>query len=212
MSLQADYGSFTDLADPNNQEAQMDRVLNVTFRMQPVKDEEESAKAGRPIFKPVEFVRIIAPGDRDMVDRPVWDGDRRRFAARYAKFKECGENATVGTPLSAWPTISAAQIEELKFFSVHTVEQLADMPDGNAQKIGPLSDLRAKARLFLEAAKSNAPMERLQSELKKRDAEAENMRERMKQMEAALAQRNSDPEGLRERVKQLEGILAKREK
>jgi len=185
MGLQWDDGSFTQMAE--GQEQQADRVLNVQFRMQPVKDEAASAEAGRPIFKPVEFIRIIAPGDRDMVDRPVWDGDKKRFAAKYERFKTNGQNTITGTPLSVWPTIASEQVEELKFFNVFTVEQLAEMPDSSAQKIGPLSDLRAKAKLFLDAAKSNAPMEKLQAEVKARTAENEAMKQRIAQLEAFAA-------------------------
>jgi hypothetical protein len=118
----------------------------------------------------------------------VWDLDRKRFAKRYEAFK-AGKDAVSasGTPLSMWPAIHPRQIKELEFFNIFTLEQLAEMPDANAQKIGPISELRNRARAFIEAAKGNAPLERMAIEKQKMQAENEALKKRMDLLEAALA-------------------------
>jgi hypothetical protein len=151
-----------------------DRSLNVRFRHVPKKDEVQSKEAGRPIFKSVEYVSISSPGDKfNGPDRPATDYDRRRFSRQYAAFRANKTEQHVGTLLSKWPLIEAAQVEELKFFNVHTVEHLASMPDGNIPNVGNISHLKKQAADFLEMAKGNAPMVRLREEHETTKAELE---------------------------------------
>ncbi len=153
-----------------------DQHLLVKFELKPKQDMAKSAEEGRPIFEEVEYVHIMVPGQKDNVYfQPATDYDRQRFPEHYAAFKNRVEGndgeLLNGTPLASWPAVSRAQVEELKYFNVRTVEQLAHMPDSNAQNFMGVQALRAKAKLFLEAAESNAATEKLQSELEKRDNE-----------------------------------------
>ena len=158
----------------NNEDAR----LAIQFSYEPVENEAKSREAGRPIYDEVEFIKIVAPGDRDnVVFRPVWDeprnprSDTARFARAYAAFKAGEKAAESGTPLAAWPGISRAQVEELKHFSVSTVEQLAAIADVHAQKFSGIQSLKQRARDFLEQAAGNAPAEKLRAELETRDAQ-----------------------------------------
>ena len=49
----------------------------VQFRVHPFQDPVKSAEAGRPIFVDREYIRIMAPGNKDSVmDRPVREQDK----------------------------------------------------------------------------------------------------------------------------------------
>lgn len=149
-----------------------DERLRVRFSIRPLENPDKSVEAGRPIFEDREFIEIMIPGNRDhVINRVVRDEDKVRFAKQYQHFKAgVSDESLSGTPLSAWPGITRAQAEELAYFHVRTVEQLANMDDANAQKFMGINALKTKAKLFLEAAAGNAPAVKLQAELDARDA------------------------------------------
>jgi hypothetical protein len=150
-----------------------DENLFVRFYVGSKQDQVASREQGRPIYKEVDYIQIMIPGDRtSAIERPVREEDKHRFARQYAAYKNSGENAgNIGTPLEQWPLMSKAQVEELRYFHVRTVEQLASMPDNRVQQFAGLQQLKSRAKLFLDAAAGNAPMERLQAEVEKKDAE-----------------------------------------
>lgn len=169
-----------------------DEKLFVRFAMQPVQDDKKSQESGRPVFNDVEYIEIMAPGDRsNIVHRPVRDDDKQRFARQWAAWKSGAGEGVSGTPLKEWPGVTRGQVEELAHFRVHTVEQLAGISDGNMQNVGPLMALRQRARDYLEQAKGQAPLT---------------------QMRAELAQRDNVIETLQRQVRELGELVAKQEK
>lgn len=151
--------------------ASQDANLRIRFHLHPVKDEKKSIQEGRPIFEDQEYVEIAIPGDKDNVsDTPLNEFTRRRFAQQYAAWKASGgNNAVIGTPLDAWPGVSRAQVEELKYFNVRTVEELASLSDTNCQKFAGIVSIRQRARDFVAAAKGEAPLVAMRAELADRD-------------------------------------------
>jgi hypothetical protein len=75
--------------------------------------------------------------------------------------------------------ISKGQIEELRFFGVTTVEQLAAMADSTAQKFVGLTSIRQKALAYLDAAKGAAPIAKLQEQLDAKDLELTTLKNQM---------------------------------
>jgi hypothetical protein len=151
---------------------QGDAALGVRFDRRPMQDMEETAKQGRPIFQELDFIHIWTPGDKTTeIDTLVNDHYRERFAAKYAAYLAgMDQDALDGTPLGQWTGLTAAQVMELSFFKVKTVEQLAGMSDDNLSKLGPGYMARRKAAItYLEQAKGNAPLEKMQAELATRD-------------------------------------------
>lgn len=165
-----------------------DEKLHVTFRLEPLKDEAASREQGRPIFKEVEFIKIAVPGQKtEIVERVVREKDRERFARQYDRWKRNGEQeALIGTPLAEWPGITRSQVEELKHFNVRSVEQLANLSDGNAQKFPGIQALKAKAKDYLEKAKGNAPLEKMRAELSERDNQIEALRRQLLEQGEAI--------------------------
>lgn len=168
-------------AQAGAQQDPADARLWVRFEMRPTQDEAKSLEAGRPIYTEVEWIKIMVPGDRDTEEHPVTDRDRARFARAYAAWKATGAEGVVGTPLEAWPQVTRSQVEELKFFKIHTVEQLATVPDAVGQKFMGINDLKKKAADFLAAAAGEAPVLKLQAELAKRDEEIVTLQKSLKE-------------------------------
>jgi hypothetical protein len=163
-----------------------DDSLVVVFHQVPRQDQEASEKEGRPVFKDVEYIRIIVPGSRDHVDRPASDIDRRRFARRYAEYQQKQKAPSEGTPLAEWPIVTRSQVEELKFFNIFTVEQLAALNDAAAGNHMGIQALKRKAQDFIKKAKDDAPMNALRTEIEKKDAELASLKAQLKQQGDAI--------------------------
>lgn len=167
----------SDFAKPDETRFAADNKLYVEFFRKPVLQPGKSREAGRAVYEEVDYVRIHVPGDKSsVIERPVSQQDEFRFADRYAKWKAGQEEAVTGTPLSALPGMSPSKVEEYKFFKLVTVEQLAEANDNLGAKFMSFQQDKQRAKAFLEVAKNNAPIERMNEELAKRDAELEELR------------------------------------
>lgn len=160
-----------------------DNKLFVQFYIKAVHNKFKSNQEGRPIYDEKEYVRIMIPGDRNsQVDGPVTREYKMRFADRYKKFKDRGNQAQTGTPLEVWPQMTVGRVAELKSLNIFTVEQLATIDDGHAHKIMGFHDLRTRAQAFLEMAEGDAKNSKLAAELEKRDVEITALKEQMNQL------------------------------
>jgi len=158
--MEAEHG-LTDMA-MNNSRYHGDETLLVRFFKHPRRDIAQSEEQGRPIFSEVDYIEIMQPGNKDsIIRRPATDRDKDRFAEHYRKYQARATDEHIeGTPLEEWPAISRAQVEELRFLNIRTVEQLAGMADSNAQNIMGIQMLKSKASKFLQAAEKEATAEK----------------------------------------------------
>ncbi|HEY5412901.1 MAG TPA: hypothetical protein VIJ94_19465 [Caulobacteraceae bacterium] len=162
------------------------------FFTEAVKLEWKSRQEGRPIFEDREFVRIIIPGDRrSMAVEPVGDGHKQRWPAEYQAFTAGREAPLQGTPLSEWPVslMGPARVQELAYFNLRTVEQMAAVNDAQLQNLGMgARELRERARTWLEVAeKGAAPIERLISRNEELARETERLTRELKAANAELS-------------------------
>lgn len=180
--------NFDELDEPlstRQERFAMDDKLFVEFFRKPKLHPGKSTEAGRAVYEEVDYIRVFVPGDKSsVIERPVTQMDAERFADRYNKWKAGQEDAVVGTPLTALPGMSPAKVEEYKYFKIMTVEQLADANDGLGQKFMGFHQDKARAKAFMEVAANNAPIERMNEELQKRDAEIENLRTMVEALQA----------------------------
>ena len=147
-----DFSRLADAVTEDQPRYAFDSRLYVQFYLRPIMLTAESEIQGRPIFKDVEHVRIMIPGDKlSIVDRIASPDDKQRFAAHYEKFKAGQANEVVGTRLEIVPWMTRSKVEEYKFFGIHTVEQLADASDSVGQKFPGFQADKVKAKNFLEA-------------------------------------------------------------
>lgn len=193
--MEADFGITEQAMLGEGDQARFagDARLFVTFFNHPRKDEAKTLEEGRPIFNDEAYVRIMVPGDKDsIVIRPARDMDKQRFAKQWEAFSSGKTAEQEGTPLRAWPMITRSQVEELKFFGVHTVEQLADLADVHVQKFMGVGALKQQAQAYMQAAKESAPLVQLNAALEERDheiaAQAQAIAELMEKVEALETQ------------------------
>jgi hypothetical protein len=139
-----------------------DETLLVRFYLKPWQNQAKSKLEGRPIFEELEHIEIRVPGNKsNIIMRPATDRDKNRFPEHYRKFKAREDQEAVeGTLLSEWPGVTRGQCEEMKFFNIRTVEQLANMADSNAHNVMGIQALKAKATRYLETSKESATAEK----------------------------------------------------
>lgn len=169
-----------------------DKTLLVKFYVRPKQNQAASKKEGRPIFKDVEYIDIKVPGTRSGgACRPATQGDKQRFPEHYTAFKNRIEGAEemVGTPLSEWPQISRSRIEEMAFFHIKTVEQLANMADAQVSQFMGGYDLKRKAAEWLEQVEDEKPFIALENQIGE-------LREQNKQLQESVAALMEQNKGL----------------
>ena len=149
-----EFGRDTFDSDPQDfirPDAGDDR-LTVFFYMGTLRDDAQSIEQGRPIFRDTEYCKIFVPGDRNhVIDQPATPRDRQRFPKQYERFKagQLEEQQLVGTRLSEWPLLTRAQVEELHYMQIRTVEQLAEVKDDIKLKMPGLTALSRNAATWL---------------------------------------------------------------
>lgn len=149
-----------------------DDRLMIKFELFPHPNEIKSLEAGHPVYDDKEYITIIVPGDKtSIVHRPVWAQDKERFSRQYAQFKQGQEQTVVGLPLKLWGGMTLGQAKEFEYFNVKTVEQLAEMSDGNGISIQGFNGLKARARDYIAQTKEQQPLLELRAENEKKDAE-----------------------------------------
>lgn len=174
-----------DFAKPDETRFSADNKLYVEFFRKPVLQPGKSREAGRAVYEEADYVRIHVPGDKSsVIERPLSQQDVFRFQDRYNKWKAGQDEAVTGTPLSALPGMNPAKVEEYKFFKLITVEQLADANDNLGGKFMSFQQDKQRAKAFLEVAANNAPIEKMNEELAKRDAELEELRSMVQALQA----------------------------
>lgn len=168
-----------------------DEQLWVTFESASHFNDVATREQGRPIFEMMEYIKIVIPGDTtQIIHRPVRPTDIERFPRQYQAFK-LGREQQQGIPLSECTWLSRAQVDELMYFKIQTVEQLAGVSDAVCQKFIGLNQLKEKAKTYLAQMKGEEPLLKMQAELASRDEQLAAQKQQLEQMNAALKELQS---------------------
>jgi hypothetical protein len=183
------------------QQQKMDEGLLVKFFVKPFHDKMASQKEGRPVYRDVEYIDIKIPGERgNGICRPAKPRDIARFPRHYEAFKRrTSQELDEGTPLTEWASIGRSQAEELAFYNVKTVEQLASVNDVDISGFMGGNMLKAKAIEWLAAAEEGKKTEELRVELAKRDDEIAELKAAVKALQAKPKARVSKKKATRKK-------------
>lgn len=157
-----DIDVMADIAPQQTEQAGGDASLLVKFVRDTMPDKAKTLEEGRPISKMVDFISIRVPGDKlSSIYRPVREKDKQRFPEHWRRYQARQDQDDVdGVLLEDWPGVTTAQVEELRYFNVRTLEQLVSMSDGNAQGMMGINGLKERARAYLEASETQAAAEK----------------------------------------------------
>lgn len=167
--------------------AEADKALAVRFYIEAREDKAASLAEGRPIYTDREIIEIKIPGNRGGgACRVATRRDLDRFPDHYRMFKariESGaEEKQSGTPLEEYPGVGRSQVEELKFFNVHTVEALASMTDANALAVRGWKTLKDNAAIWLELAGNSVAAKALKDENEAKDQRIKDLEDKLERL------------------------------
>lgn len=149
--------SFNDVPQDNPYTKPGDEKLFVQFYHGTLKNEQKSLEEGRPVFDTIPMVKILVPGDRNTVIQAKATAEyTQRFPKQWERFTASQSQDIQGSLLSEVPIVTRGQAEELEYFKVYTVEQLADAPDSLAAKLPGFHELKRKAAAYVANAKDAA--------------------------------------------------------
>jgi hypothetical protein len=173
--------------------------LYVRFHKEAREDAKRTLEEGRPIVAEVDYITIVVPGDKSTeVTRPVTPDDKARFHSAWERYV-AGQEDVDGISLRVWPGVTRAQVEELAYFKVYTVEQLAAVNDGNLRGMGPYLVLRERAREYLKRLDAEAPAAELRRELEQRDAQLARLQTQVDALTNGRAEEDAAPKSRRRR-------------
>lgn len=139
------------------------------------------------------YCRIQAPGDRLSIhDQPVREKDKARFRAQWEMYTRGAEAAQSGTPLEELRTLAYDEEQRLRYFGVHSLEQLANLSDGQMSGLGlGARELRDRARLRLREKAGAASVETFKAIQDENQALKQMLADQQAQIDAILA--STDP-------------------
>lgn len=157
-----------------------DANLLVKFYLKSVYSPSATAEnGGVPTHVEKEYVDIRVGGRHDPVIRPATYADKQRFPNHYSAFKNRMEAPSQGYPLAEWSVIPRSLVDMLSYHNIKTVEQLANVADGEASNIKGCGKYKQMAIAFLEKAKEEGRDNMLAEQLKERDDEIKALKEQM---------------------------------
>lgn len=149
-----------------------DKLLFPEFYDREFMDEAASREAGRPIHKTLPYIKILFAGDKTkVIDRPIdmkgtlggAPPDPQRWPTQWAAYQSQSSQVPDGTSLLEWPPLPRSEAKDLKSMGIHTVEQLAGLPDTSLSWLGAM-DWRNKAKAWLLQAADPASIMKMQAE------------------------------------------------
>lgn len=172
-----------------------DNGLIVSFYMESERQNLESEKAGRDIYKDVPYLHIRFPGDRNReTKRRAKDKDKARFPTQWAAFENQHEEVHEGTPLEEWAPVSRSLALTWKGLNIHTVEHLAAVPDSSLQNLGHGGrEMRDKAISWLKSAEGNAELLALKSENERLSSDVEMLKKQIADLGAEPKKKRGRP-------------------
>lgn len=190
--------------DPNTIPGQVPSQLIVTFKEVAQKNEEETRKQGFDVFDNVLIAEVTAGGQQAKstviheIERKLPSGEvkpnvfySRKYASVLDQYKTGRKDIGTGTPLHFLEGMDAGRIATLKAQGVHFIETLAAVAESSSTAdVMGFREMVAKAKRFLELREKNAPMVKMDSELKERDAKIANLERQL----SDLIQRFGEPE------------------
>lgn len=161
--------------------------------------------AGRPIYKERVLIRLGRPGAKsDTIREVLMDEDGKplpgdgsypsfpeRFPRQWQQFLNQQEQTASGTPLEQWAPLTKTQVLELKGIKIHTVEQLAAVPDSALQNIGMMDarKLRDMAKALMDSAQDGAAYQSAMQTIEQQRLDIESLKAQFAELSAERSEK-----------------------
>lgn len=195
-----DYQDWVNLAKQQNDGNGHDSTFPIFFSKE-VEDKGRTKVEGRPIFKMVDYVEIIIPGDKNnRPKKPVSDEHKKRWPMQWQAYQSNQQEVIDGTPINQWAYLTPARVAELRAIGCRTIESVANFDETHIKRLGPDGfDLKRRAQ---QALKPQSDVEQelrsevsvLESENKELKMTMEHLQQRLEALEAAANSKKSPAE------------------
>lgn len=148
-----------------------------------------SQAAGRPIHEPVDMLKLIHPGERDVHILEVQEHHKYQFPRQWAAY-EAGQSkeAQAGTPIDVIYPDEPEMVRQFKALHIYTAEQMAGLTEQGISRLGMGGRAHVeRAQRFLEHAQSMGGASKLQAELDREREAREALEAKLILMERQLA-------------------------
>lgn len=144
---------------------------------------------GRPIFDPVDMVKIIHPGERDIHMLRVQEHHKHEFPHQWAAYQAgFTEEAQSGTPIDTLYPNEPGMVKQFHQLHIYTAEQMAGLTEQGIMRLGMGGRQHVeRAKKFLEHAERMSGASTLQRELDAEREKREALEEKMILMERQMA-------------------------
>ena len=148
----------------------------------------QSEAAGHPVFEDRDFIEINIPGDQsNVIVREATDNDKKVHASLFAQYKAGLTPSIEGVPVEEWSRLTRAQANNYKALNFLSVEQIAEMSDTAAGKVGmgAFAD-RTAAKAYLELAKDSALAQKQAIIIERQDNEMADLKRQVAELAALI--------------------------
>lgn len=183
-----------------------DSRLNVRFYKGKEIHGLQSQEQGRPIYVGVDMCAIRQPGERDEAHCLATIDKQMRFPRQWEAYQAGQEYVPDGTPLDVIFPQEPDTVANLRFFKIHTVEQLAALQANAIARIGMGGiNLVNRAQRFMEAASGYQNASRMGRELEEQKSKNEELTTRLAALEKLLETATEPARGSPKAAKNSEG-------
>lgn len=113
-----------------------DSRLYVKFEKRSRKNAYKSEIEGRPIYEPVDYIKIQQPGERDQWIGPATEAHKQRFPHQWQQYVAQTDQTPVGTPVQLLFPNEPHIVELLLDLKIQTIEQLGALTEHGIERLG----------------------------------------------------------------------------
>ncbi len=143
----------------------------------------QSEQEGRPVFKPMDMVKIMQAGEVDNLKIEVDETHKQRWPQQWAAYQSGQEQMIAGIPLIELFPANPEVIAQLKTVNVHTIEGLLAVADSAQHAVPFLTEWKNRAKAYIERTSKASRIHDMEQRFA---AKEQAMAERMAALEAKL--------------------------
>lgn len=113
-----------------------DSRLWVKFERRSRKNAYKSELEGRPIYEPIDYVKIQQPGEKDQWVGPATEAHKMRFPQQWDAYQRQVEQVPEGTPVQLLFPNEPHITELMLDLKIMTIEQLANLTEQAIERLG----------------------------------------------------------------------------
>lgn len=165
-----------------------DSKAMVWFKREPKLMVAQSEMQGRQIWEDRDYVYVQQPGDKDAVRIEAFPMHARRWPRAWEAYQAGRKQIPDGTMIAILFPAEPGIAKNLQELGIHTIEQLAEMPDSSIGNIPFGGTLKQKAIKYMASVSGAQGFNKLSAEMAHKDQEISSLQMQISDLQARLAE------------------------